>query len=355
MEFSKREITLKDVAARAGVEKSTAGKALRGDRRIAPATRARVKAVADLLGYRPNPLLSKLAAQRWRGSRSGEGQAVGLVSCTRGYGIRNSLRVALVKMAQEVGYRLESFAVTDLESVERVLGILEARGIEGVLLGPLPGEVYKARVPWDRFSVLSILSGHAPTRFHGVRMDLIGRVTQSWERALELGARAIGMVVFDEPEEVDGVQRIGTFLHLQGVASASSRPIPILRMRLNHALRGDGLRLSEPSLAELERWTDLHRPDAVLGQNSLVYWWLQRTGRPPARFYDLSSDMGEMGPGAEGFRTAPEEIAAVCLDWLNQQIRRGVRGVPQRPYYLTIPSVPSWRFPDCQPPAKGSA
>ena len=57
---------LKDVAAAAGVSVSTASLALSGDRRVAPATAARVAAAAGRLGYVRDPLLASIAAGRFR-------------------------------------------------------------------------------------------------------------------------------------------------------------------------------------------------------------------------------------------------------------------------------------------------
>nr|WP_240647064.1 LacI family DNA-binding transcriptional regulator [Streptomyces globisporus] len=68
--MTSRTVTLLDVARAAGVSKSTASDALQGSGRVAEATRDRVRAVADELGYRPNS-----AARRLRRASTG---AVGL-------------------------------------------------------------------------------------------------------------------------------------------------------------------------------------------------------------------------------------------------------------------------------------
>ncbi|MFE3717815.1 LacI family DNA-binding transcriptional regulator [Streptomyces cyaneofuscatus] len=68
--MTSRTVTLLDVARTAGVSKSTASDALQGSGRVAEATRDRVRAVAEELGYRPNS-----AARRLRRSSTG---AIGL-------------------------------------------------------------------------------------------------------------------------------------------------------------------------------------------------------------------------------------------------------------------------------------
>lgn len=57
-------ITLSDVAHAAGVSPSTVSRALRGERAVDPALIARVQAVAQLLGYVPDPAARALASRR---------------------------------------------------------------------------------------------------------------------------------------------------------------------------------------------------------------------------------------------------------------------------------------------------
>ena len=63
--------SLNDVAERAGVSTATVSRALRGLPSVTEETRARIKAVADELGYVISPTASRLA--------SGRNHAVGVV------------------------------------------------------------------------------------------------------------------------------------------------------------------------------------------------------------------------------------------------------------------------------------
>jgi DNA-binding LacI/PurR family transcriptional regulator len=56
-----RAITLEDVAREAGVSRATASRALTGSDTLATPARERVRAVAERLGYAPNPLARALA------------------------------------------------------------------------------------------------------------------------------------------------------------------------------------------------------------------------------------------------------------------------------------------------------
>src|SRR5687767_3723828 len=63
-----RQITLKEVALKAGVSIMTASRALRNQANVTPATRNLVEKAATQLNYRPNPLVSALMSYR-RASR----------------------------------------------------------------------------------------------------------------------------------------------------------------------------------------------------------------------------------------------------------------------------------------------
>ncbi|MFO8151490.1 MAG: LacI family DNA-binding transcriptional regulator [Trueperaceae bacterium] len=58
------QVTLQDLADRLGVARSTVSRALRDDRQIGPATRARVQQLASEVGYRPNLAARTLIRRR---------------------------------------------------------------------------------------------------------------------------------------------------------------------------------------------------------------------------------------------------------------------------------------------------
>ena len=60
-------VTMKTIAAQAGVTQATVSMCLANSPRIPAATRERIQAVADRLGYRPNPYVSALMRIRRQG------------------------------------------------------------------------------------------------------------------------------------------------------------------------------------------------------------------------------------------------------------------------------------------------
>jgi len=73
---AKKKITIMELAARLGLSKSSVSKALHGSKEVSPATRKRVKEMADELGYQASAIA--------RAIRSGRASSVGLVLRTDG-------------------------------------------------------------------------------------------------------------------------------------------------------------------------------------------------------------------------------------------------------------------------------
>jgi DNA-binding LacI/PurR family transcriptional regulator len=149
-------VTMLDVARRAGVALSTVSATLTGARPVSAATRARVEAAMDQLGYRRNALARGLASRRSR--------VLALTYPVGASGLsRTSAEFVLsaAEVAQERGYQLIlwPFAVDDAD------GILEVAR-QGLADGVLVMEVHAddARV--------------AALRGAGVPVALIGRTAE---------------------------------------------------------------------------------------------------------------------------------------------------------------------------------
>src|SRR5271165_4247185 len=73
-------VRMAEIAQQLGVASSTVSRALRGDPRIGAQMRRRVEDVAEKMGYRPNPLVSALMANRRRRGGIGEVDVIARVT-----------------------------------------------------------------------------------------------------------------------------------------------------------------------------------------------------------------------------------------------------------------------------------
>ncbi|MFJ2543997.1 LacI family DNA-binding transcriptional regulator [Microbacterium sp. NPDC087589] len=122
-------VTLLEVAAAAGVSVATASRALAGKDRVSAATVVRVKAEAQRLGYRVDPIARAL--------REGSTRLIGMVVPVIGNPFYSRLLDAVEQVSHAHGFELlvaDSHA--DPTEEARRLRVLAGRKVDGMLLAP---------------------------------------------------------------------------------------------------------------------------------------------------------------------------------------------------------------------------
>lgn len=71
-------ITLREIAKRAGVSVATVSLALRGRGEVARDRAENIRAIAEAMGYRPNPLRAALASKRFSNSKDLQGTPIAI-------------------------------------------------------------------------------------------------------------------------------------------------------------------------------------------------------------------------------------------------------------------------------------
>lgn len=187
-----RRVSFADIARVARVDKSTVSLALSGHPRIPEATRARVRAVAERLGYVPDPALASLAAQRWQGRRDHKGVVLAFV-CDDLRAAEPELRAYLAgvrRQAQLLGYGVEVFSLADYPSAGALLRVVAQRNLRGMVIGQSRRDLPEA-----------LLAAGEPPRVHcgflrdvacdTVRPDLAAAVNLAWRRLGAAGRRVV--------------------------------------------------------------------------------------------------------------------------------------------------------------------
>ena len=158
-------ITMKSIAAQAGVTQATVSMSLANNPRIPPVTRERIQAIAKKLGYQPNPYVSTLMRIRRAGKPLKDKPALALVCAMRtADGWRNhtaatirQMREGALERAGMRGYRAQEFWLhRDGMSNERFSEMLHARGIQGLLISPLAEGDPPPALRWGYFAAVSL-------------------------------------------------------------------------------------------------------------------------------------------------------------------------------------------------------
>src|SRR5690606_34133998 len=144
-------ITLRHIAARLGVSVATVSRALREDPRVRPETARRVLAAVAATGYQPDPVVSAGMAKIRRRDFYRETLAW-CGDCPRGEQPWVAPRFRAVEdYGARLGYGVEyyHFERPTPRALARLASIWWARGICGVLLGPLRAGHAELPFPWD--------------------------------------------------------------------------------------------------------------------------------------------------------------------------------------------------------------
>ena len=328
----------------------TVSRALRGDRSIPPATRAKIRAEADALGYRPNPMVSALMA-RLRATRTPSYQATLAwlndhpePSPWRKVPYMRPYFEGARERAESLGYRLEEISLPtenpdDIDShVTQARRILSARGMPGLVL-PLNYRPSMTRRDWSGFAVAVLgrhkkntdysVPGHRPDPMpHGVSEDYFFNMRLACRSLRALGYRRIGWVSNPWFDAVTDSLYPAAFAQEQTEWPEAERLPPFL-------LPG----LARPDTAPppgFAQWIRRQRPDVLLGRFVELADW--------ARALDLGArapDLAHLGLAADvkgwsGIDPQFRELGAAAIDLVAAQLARNERDTPVHPKEVLI-------------------
>ncbi|MFJ3958167.1 LacI family DNA-binding transcriptional regulator [Arthrobacter sp. NPDC090010] len=242
-------VTIRDVARRAGVSITAVSHALNGKGTLSEETRARVKAVADELGYQADAFA--------RGMRQGSIGAIGLVlrsldalgdytpagvdvferfaGIVSARALAKGLSITLVpdltrSPVPPLAFSMDGYIIMSPHEDDPVAAVLERRGIPYVTYGKIPG---RPEFPhWasedDPFAARQLLSHfEAAGARHAVLVS--GTDTNAWNRDFQIEYRAwcaahgITPRIYEQSERsgVDGGRAVGEAILADGVPEAA--------------------------------------------------------------------------------------------------------------------------------------
>lgn len=226
-----RRVTVVDVAHAAGCSVATVSRALRGFENVSPAMMARVRAVADALGYRPNQLAA--------GLRSGATRAVLVVVPVIDHWYFSELMAGAEAVLSDDGYDTFVAAAAHRSGLERLVTNLGPRGrVDGVLLADNaidPG----VRAMLDHLGVPYVVAGADAPGVPSVAVDEHRIGYEATAHLLGLGHTRIGVAqCLSEPalRSVSPAARLAG--HVAALVDAGIEPDPSLRIEVELSLEG---------------------------------------------------------------------------------------------------------------------
>lgn len=326
--------TLHDIARAAGVSVMSVSRALRAQPNVSEPLRRRIVEIAKAMGYRPDPLVTRLMMHlRSRYKAQARCNLGCLVPHDTTYA-RNLIKGAETR-AGELGYALD---IIDLDRQPQKPGalarVLTSRGIEGLLLLPLraPGPALFLE-DWRQWSVVAASYSITSPRFDCVVPHFYINALKAFSKLRDMGAKRPALVMRDDFE-----QRVN---HAYSAALAydaleNGRPVIPPLIITNFSERA------------IETWGRLHRPDAIVITHdlSLAASSVERVlHRLKTRFLvSLSTDDRSLHPGIIEGET---DLGSRAVSLLVDLVDRNEKGVPARPVIQMVEGF--WHQPPPPP------
>jgi LacI family transcriptional regulator len=320
----------KTIAQEAGVSRMTVSMALRGHPRVAAETRERIKKIAARQGYTPDPNLIQLMGYLRRRDISKEEPVIALLNGQR-RPIRElnpearRVRRGAVERAEELGFKTEDFWLHEPNMrVERMVQILQTRGIRGIVVLPVEslGDVFM--LPQEEFMGVATCSVAAKLGFNQVHPHFYQSMHLGISNLAEKGFKRIGFCVTEaEDERSNHLYECYLTWYQQGIPAEDR--IPALHQK----------QITEKSLLD---WVEAYNPDVVFSTNARHYEWLKAGGHeiPDDISFALLGSAEENLDGIARVHMRYRKIGATAIDILKAKLANEPLGPTDNPAVTLI-------------------
>ncbi len=202
-----KNVTLKDVALRAGVSYQTVSKAIRNQIQITPEVRTRIQAAIEELGYHPNAAAQNLRTQ----SSHLIGYSWQQDSFNHSSPVLELFQHAIVESAEDFGYHILLFPQRAERNLHTTYAeLVHARRVDGFILSSV--EYNDPRIPIiERLHVPFVSFGRANESVSSPYVDVDGRagIALVVRHLIEQGHQRIAVLAWPESSRVGGERLSG--------------------------------------------------------------------------------------------------------------------------------------------------
>jgi LacI family transcriptional regulator len=304
----------------------TVSRALGNRPRIAEETRRKILRIAQSVGYRPDPEITKLMHHLRRGIRPHFQSVIG--------GLTNwpagpkppyfeALLEGAARQARERGYGFSVLQFGDAAGEgARLRRLLRSQGVEGVLLLPLraPADL-SALLDWREFSTAAASMTVAAPDVNRAAPHHFANTLTLCRQLTALGYRRIGLVI-DAEQDSRVNHGFSAAVASHGRHEAAEAVAPLV--------------YHGPLSQALGPWFRREQPDAIMAPDETrvreCARLLKRKLGGPVGFASMSLRLPHEEPRAiAGIDELPGEIGAIAVDLVAGMVERRVRGLPTAP------------------------
>lgn len=332
-----KNVSMRSIAAVAGVSVNTVSLALRGDQRLPEHTRERVCAVSKKMGYCRNPLVAALMAARGKRKDAEHSELVfGYMTIGKTpdewmhYNAPRRYFEGAKHRAETQGYRLEPFWLSDPNvPAKRMDLVLSTRRVQGLLFAPVPEAETYANIDCAPYACVALGSCAALRVALRIQPDQLHAVNYCLRELKNRGYRRIGLVVRRYVDERENLEWTAMFRSYHAYLRLG-RGIPPLILE-NRVMD------SEDNRTAFRNWMVARNPDALLFLNPVVLRWIAELGlRAPENIGLACLELWDDIPEISGINRECEAIGAAAVDELVAKLGRNERGLPDRGRVLLL-------------------
>jgi DNA-binding LacI/PurR family transcriptional regulator len=181
-------VTIKDIARAAGVSHTTVSRALRGSPAISNETTARIRQLAQEMGYTPSAVAQSLLSRRT--------YTIGVVITTVADPFTVQIVGGVEEIAQAAGYSV--FLSTSHNNPEQEMRVVETfhrRRVDAIIvISSRVGSVYSSRLDQIQVPIVLVNNNEEGDYLYSVAVDDISAAQRAVEHLIALGHRRIGYI-----------------------------------------------------------------------------------------------------------------------------------------------------------------
>lgn len=322
-----KRITIKDIARETGVHYATVSRALRNDPCVANETLELIRKAAAKLGYKPDPMLSALAAYRSSKNPVTYKETLAFLwpelkpaRIESDDYLQRYIRGAR-KRAEERGYKIDEFSLQEI-GPRTFRRVLEARGIRGVVISAhVSISAAHLRFKSDDLAIATMSASLKAPRLHRSEHDHYAAMIIALHHLKKRGFSRIMFINSEKHERVLEKRYTAAFVthHPLGMATALDLlvTVPVIDQ------------------SSLQKAVRKCCADCVLMKYSPADFCRLEVGKKQIPLFSL--DLLPNDKRFSGINQRMEIVAANAVDLVIEQLTSGQFGVPKFPKVIYDP------------------
>lgn len=329
-------MTLGELAAKLGMSKATVSYALRNSPMVSVKTQQLVQKRAEELGYSPNPIASAFLQQiRAQGFDRYQANLAFLIPPREKHNYLDSIQEGAQERARELGYGMDVIPYEKDCGADRLTKMLVARGIVGLVMGPMSSVMSHLDIDWSRFACACYGYSMEQPGIHRVVHHHCQGIRTALQMCRKRGYRRVGFALSSESDLRSNRLWSAGYLGMQHLLPKAER-VPLLLT--SHEEWGPDV---------MRKWILKERPEIVI-IHALGYFPGIRDVLKDLPFkVDCAVLDREPDDPCAGIDQQFSLCGRMLVDLLSSQIRHNERGIPDRPILWMVDGV--WVD---QPPAR---